>query len=158
LRLLIIHVSLYRVPQSLWRRHGLALCLGVIGLGLNLAKLSLLTPQTPQYVLGGSAVLVSFVGLGTGPGLLSALVSLLPFLLQGSAAGLATFVLVAEAWGACLLYRRFGSLVFGVTVYWFTAGLVLDVLVYGGAVGISKDAVTLLFVGQVFGGILNALL
>jgi diguanylate cyclase (GGDEF)-like protein len=145
------------VPRSLWRRHGLALCLGVIGLGLNTAKLSLLTPQTPQYVLGGAVVLVSFVGLGTGPGLVTAIVALLPFLLQGDVAGIATLVLVAEAWGACLLYRRFGSLVFAVTVYWFTGGLVLDVLVYGGAVGISRDAVTLLFVGQVFGGILNAL-
>jgi diguanylate cyclase (GGDEF)-like protein len=154
----MIHVSLLNVPHSPWRRYALALCLGVIGLGLNEAKVSLLTRETPQYVLGGSAVLVSFVSLGTGPGLLSALVSLLPFVLRADVAGAAALVLVVEAWGACLLYRRFGSLVFAVTVYWFTAGFVLDALVYGGLVGLSRDAITLLFIGQVFGGILNALL
>jgi diguanylate cyclase (GGDEF)-like protein len=146
------------VPQSPWRRYGLALCLGVIGLGLDQVRLSLLIRETPLFLLGGAAVLVSFVGLGTGPGLLSAFVSLLPSLFRGDVTGLAAVVLVAEAWAACLLYRRFGSLVFAVTVYWFTAGFVLDVAVYGGAIGLSRESVTLLFIGQVFGGILNALL
>jgi diguanylate cyclase (GGDEF)-like protein len=140
------------------RRYLIAALLGLLGLWLNQATVSLLTQETPQFVLGGSVVLISFVTLGTGPGLLTALLSLASFLGVPDAVNLATLVYVVEAWSACLLYRRFGSLIFAEALYWFTGGLALTALVYGGAIGLSREYVTLLFIKQVFNGILNGLL
>jgi len=140
------------------RRYLVAVLLGLVGLGLNRATVSLLTQETPQFVLGGSVVLISFVALGTGPGILAALISLAAFLATPEAVNLATLVYIVEAWAACLLYRRFGSLIFAEALYWFTGGLVLTVLVFGGAIGLGRDYVTLLFIKQVFNGILNALI
>ena len=143
-------------PSS--RRYLVAALLGLVGLWLNRVSVSLLTPETPQFVLGGSVVLISFVSLGTGPGILSGVLSLGAFLAEPDAVNLATLVYVVEAWAACLLYRRFGSLIFAEALYWFTGGLALTVLVYGGAIGLPREYVTLLFIKQVFNGILNALL
>jgi len=140
------------------RRYLVALLLGLVAFGLNHVPVSLLTAETPLFVFGGALVLVSFVGLGTGPGLLSATVALIPFVSAFDPVGLAALVYVLEAWAACLLYRRFGSLIFAEALYWFSGGLVLDLLVYGGALGLPREYVTLLFVKQVFNGILNALL
>jgi diguanylate cyclase (GGDEF)-like protein len=146
------------MPLTLRRRYLLGALLGLCGLWLNEATVPLLTQETPQFVFGGAAVLVCFVSLGTGPGLLSALISLLHLLAPRDAAALATLVYVVEAWAACLLYRRYGSLVFAVTAFWFSAGFILDAVVYGGVVGLTRDFLTLLFIKQVFNGILNALI
>jgi diguanylate cyclase (GGDEF)-like protein len=146
------------MPLSLRRRYLLGVLLGLCGLWLNEVTVSLLTRETPQFIFGGAAVLVCFVSLGTGPGLVAALISLLRLLQPGDAAALATVVYVVEAWAACLLYRRYGSLVFAVTAFWFSAGWILDVVVYGGLVGLGRDFLTLLFIQQVFNGILNALI
>src|SRR5260370_24866548 len=100
------------MPLTLRRRYLLGTLLGLCGLWLNEATVPLLTQETPQFVFGGAAVLVCFVSLGTGPGLLSALISLLHLLAPRDAAALATLVSVVEAWAACLLYRRYGRLVF----------------------------------------------
>jgi diguanylate cyclase (GGDEF)-like protein len=140
------------------RRYLIAALLGLAGLWLNKATVSLLTQETPQFVLGGSVVLISFVALGTGPGILTALLSLAGFLATLEAVNLATLVYLVEAWAACLLYRRFGSLIFAEALYWFTGGLALTIVVYGGALGLPREYVTLLFIKQVFNGILNALL
>jgi diguanylate cyclase (GGDEF)-like protein len=140
------------------RRYLIAALLGLLGLWLNKATVSLLTQETPQFVLGGSVVLISFVALGTGPGILTALLSLASFLATLEPVNLATLVYLVEAWAACLLYRRFGSLIFAEALYWFTGGLALSVLVYGGALGLRREYVTLLFIKQVFNGILNALI
>ena len=146
------------MPFSLLRwRYGLALVLGLIGLGLNALPIYLLTRDTPAFAFGGAAVLLSFVCLGTGPGLLSALVSLVPFLATGDALGLAALIAVLEAWVATLLYRQFGSLVFTVGAFWFTVGWLIDLAVYGGIAGLPRDLLVLVFIKQVFSGILNAL-
>jgi diguanylate cyclase (GGDEF)-like protein len=146
------------MPLTLRRRYVLGALLGICGLWLNEATVPLLTQGTPQFVFGGAAVMVCFVSLGTGPGLLCALISLLHLLAPRDAAALATLVYVVEAWAACLLYRRYGSLVFAVTAFWFSAGFILDAVVYGGVVGLTRDFITLLFIKQVFNGILNALI
>ena len=140
------------------RRYLFAAVLGLVGLWLNQATVSLLTEETPQFVLGGSVVLISFVALGTGPGILTFFVSLATFLATFDAVNVATLVYLVEAWAACLLYRRFGSLIFAEALYWFTGGLALTILVYGGAMGLRREYVTLLFIKQVFNGILNALI
>src|SRR5258708_2398088 len=146
------------MPLTLRRRYLIGALLGVCGLWLNEATVPLLTQGTPEFVFGGAAVMVCFVSLGTGPGLLCALISLLHLLAPRNAAALATLVYVVEAWAACLLYRRYGSLVFAVTAFWFSAGFILDVVVYGGVIGLTRDFLTLLFIKQVFNGILNALI
>ncbi|HXB54124.1 MAG TPA: EAL domain-containing protein [Vicinamibacteria bacterium] len=146
------------MPLTLRRRYLLGALLGLCGLWLNEVTVPLLTQGTPQFVFGGAAVMVCFVSLGTGPGLMAALISLLHLLAPRNAAALATLVYVVEAWAACLLYRRYGSLVFAVTAFWFSAGFILDLVVYGGMVGLTQDFLTLLFIKQVFNGILNALI
>jgi diguanylate cyclase (GGDEF)-like protein len=145
------------VPPSS-RRYLVAALLGLLGLWLNRISVPLLSPETPSFVLGGSVVLISFVSLGTGPGLLSALLSLGSLLAEPGAANLANLVHVVEAWAACLLYRRLGSLIVAEALYWFTGGLALTALVFGGAMGLPREYVALLFIKQVFNGILNALI
>ncbi len=150
------------MPHPSWRRLGLSCLLGLLGLALNRAPGELGLEQAPPFAPGGAFVLASFVGLGTGPGLLSALLAVLPLLARapelGTAAPLLALLQVAEAWGSCLLYRRFGSLIFAVAIYWLTAGLLLDVAIVGGLIGLSVDAIALFFVQQLFSGLLNALL
>jgi len=146
------------VPLTPRWRHGLALLLGLVGLALNELPVFLLTRETPPFLFGGAAVLLSFVSLGTAPGILSALVSIAPFLVRGDAEGLASLVVVVEAWAATLLYRRSGSLVFSVAAFWFTLGWLFDLAVYGGVAGLPLPYLALVFIQQVFGGILNAIL
>ena len=145
------------MPLSLRWRYGLALLLGLVGLGLNALPVYLLTRDTPPFAFGGAAVLLSFVSLGTGPGLLSALVSLAPSLATADALGLASLIALLEAWAATLLYRQFGSLVFTVAAFWFTVGWLIDLALYGGIAGLPLDLLTLVFIKQLFSGILNAL-
>ena len=56
----------------------------------------------------------------------------------------------------CLLFRRFGSLVFSVAIFWFTAGGLLDLVLQGAVLGLTRDLLTLLFIQQVLNGIANA--
>ena len=145
------------MPLSLRWRYGLALFLGLVGLRLNDLPAFLLTQETPPFVFGGAAVLLSFVSLGTAPGLLSALVSIAPSVVRADALGVASMISVVEAWAACLLYRRLGSLVFTVAAFWFAVGWLLDLAFYGGVAGLPLDFIILVFIKQVFNGILNAL-
>ena len=149
------------MPHPPWRRLALAALLGLLGLILSPTTGELALETAPRFAPGGAFVLVAFVGLGTGPGLLASLFYSLPWLTQMPALGTPALLLalarVAEAWGTCLLYRRVGSLVFAVALYWITAGLLLDV-VLGGLLGLPLDALGLLFVQQLFGGLLNALI
>ena len=146
------------MPLSPRGRYLLGSLLGLCGFWLNEATVSLLTQETPPFEFGGAAILVSFVSLGTGPGLLSALVSLTGLVARGAPADLAAVIFVVEAWATCLLYRRFGSLVVSVAVFWFTLGWVYDLAAYGGLLGVPLDVLTLLLIKQVFNGILNALI
>jgi signal transduction histidine kinase len=132
--------------------------LGLAGLALNLISAPILTEETPEFLFGGAAVFLAFLWLGYGPGLLAGLVSLLVLLSRGDAAGLATAVYLVEGYGAYWIYLRVRSLVFATGVYWFTAGLLLDVVVYWGLVGLQAEYVVLLFVKQVFNGSLNAVI
>jgi diguanylate cyclase (GGDEF)-like protein len=136
--------------------------LGLLGLALGPARHGLALHDPPPFVPGGAFVLASFVGLGTGAGLLSALLCVLPLLTLAPVLGGPALVLsclpVAEAWGACLLYRRLGSLIFAVAVYWLSAGLLLDLVLLGGLLSLPLDALVLLFVRQLGSGLLGALL
>ena len=78
-------------------------------------------------------------------------------MVRADALGVASLISVVEAWAACLLYRRLGSLVFTVAAFWFAVGWLLDLAVYGGVAGLPLDFLTLIFIKQVFNGILNAL-
>ncbi|HLA79491.1 MAG TPA: ATP-binding protein [Vicinamibacteria bacterium] len=144
--------------RRLLRTYLPALLLGLLGLGLNRFETQILTEETPEFVFGGAPVLLAFVWLGFRAGLLSGVVALGALLFQREPAGWATGVYLLEAAAAALLYRRFGSLVFSVVVFWLGAGWALDLLLYGGLVGLSRDYLVLLFAKQVFNGILSALL
>ncbi len=132
--------------------------LGVFGLWLNQAPVYLLTRETPPFFFGSAPVFAAFVGLGTGPGLLAAVLSLLSSFARFDGQAVAALLYVLEAWVSCLLYRRFGSLVFSVAIFWFTAGGLLDLVVHGAFLGLTRDLLTLLFIKQVLNGISNALL
>ena len=116
------------MPLSLRWRYGLALFLGLAGLCLNDAPVFLLTRETPPFAFGGALLLFSFVSLGTGPGLVSAAVCLAPLLARLDAESLAAAISLVEAWAACLLYRRFKSLVFTVAFFWFSVGWVQPIM------------------------------
>jgi diguanylate cyclase (GGDEF)-like protein len=143
---------------SLQWRYGLALFLGFAGLCLNDMPVFLLTRETPPFAFGGALLLFSFVSLGTGPGLASAAVCLSPLLARLDLQSVAAPISLVEAWAACLLYRRFKSLVFTVAVFWFSVGWVLDFAILRGVGGLPLDFLTLIFIKQVFNGILNAIL
>ena len=140
------------------RSYSLGVALGLVGLALNQISAPILTEETPQFLFGGAAVFLAFLWVGFGPGLLAGAISLVALWSRGDAAGWATAVYLVEAWGAYWIYLRVRSLVFAAGLYWFTAGLVLDVVVYWGLVGLQLDYVVLLFVKQVFNGSLNALI
>ena len=150
------------MPQPSWWRTTLALFFGLLALVLRETSAPFTLDDPPRFAPGGALVLASFVGLGTGPGLVTALVSVLGLLAQAPALGPAAvffaMIGVAEAWGGCLLYRRFGSLIFALAAYWLTAGIALDLAVLVAGLRLPVDAVILLFVQQLFGGLLNALL
>jgi diguanylate cyclase (GGDEF)-like protein len=146
------------VPLPLRRRYWLAVSLGVLGLWLNQTPVFPLTRETPPFLFGSAPVFAAFVGLGTGPGLLAAAVSFLDSFARLDGQFLAALLHVFEAWVSCLLYRRFGSLVFSVAIFWFTAGGLLDLVLHGGLLGLARDPLTLLFIRQVLNGIANALL
>src|SRR5262245_33022260 len=147
------------VPSPAGRRYVLAVSLGLLGLWLNQAPVPLLTAETPPFLFGSAAVLAAFVGLGTGPGLMAAALSILGSAGREDGQAAATALpVVLEAWGSCLLYRRFGSLVFSVAIFWFTAGGLLDLVLHGALLGLTRDLLTLLFIQQVLNGIANALL
>jgi diguanylate cyclase (GGDEF)-like protein len=148
------------VPQTAWWRPALACLLGLLGLVFSEPSVELQLEAAPSFAPGGAFVFASFVGLGTGPGLLSALIAALPLLTStpqlGPPAVLFALLRIAEPWGTCLLYRRFGSLVFAAAVYWLSAGLLLDLFLLG--VGLPLDLLALLFVRQLFRGLWSGLL
>jgi diguanylate cyclase (GGDEF)-like protein len=147
------------VPTPVRSRYWLAVSLGVLGLWLNQAPVPLLTSDTPSFLFGSAPVLAAFVGLGTVPGLVAAIIALLAsFGRPGGFAAATALLFVLEAWVSCLLYRRFGSLVFSVAIFWFTAGGLLDLLLHGTLLGLGRDLLTLLFIQQILNGIANALL
>jgi PAS domain S-box-containing protein len=138
-----------------------AVTLGVAALLINQLSVPLLTTETPRFMFGGALVLAAFIRFGTWPGIVSTIVSLsLLFMRPDWAdwAAAATIVYMAEALVACTLYRRFRGLTLAVLVYWLAVGWILDALLYHWLVGFSAEYVTLLFIKQIFNGILNALI
>jgi diguanylate cyclase (GGDEF)-like protein len=146
------------VPLSQPRRYWVAVSLGALGLWFNQFPFSPLTRETPPFFFGSATVFAAFVGLGTGPGLLAVVVSQLAAFTRLDGQSVAALLYVLEAWVSCLLYRRFGSLVFSVAIFWFTAGGLLDLVLHGAVLGLTRDLLTLLFIRQVLNGIANALL
>jgi PAS domain S-box-containing protein len=130
--------------------------LGTLALALNLLEVNFLTEETPMFIFGGALVLVAFVLLGTGPGLLAALVSLTNLIAAGGAVGWVTLVYALEAWVAYRLWRRWRSLVLGVLCFWLAGGWLLDIALYHLWIGLQPAYVMLLFVKQLFNGLLNA--
>src|SRR5207247_1389132 len=78
-------------------------------------------------------------------------------LASAEALWLGSLIALLEAWAATLLYRQFGSLVVTVAAFWFTVGWLIDLAAYGGIAGLPLDLLTLVFIKQLFSGILNAL-
>ena len=132
--------------------------LGALALALNRVEVSVLTEETPQFVFGGALVLVAFVLLGAGPGLLAAAISIMLLVAGDAEVGWLVVIYVLEAWVAYLLWQRWRSLVLGVLCFWLTAGWLLDVALYQVGLGLQPAYVMLLFVKQLFNGLLNATL
>jgi PAS domain S-box-containing protein len=132
--------------------------LGALALALNLVEVSVLTEETPQFVFGGALVLVAFVLLGVGPGLLAAVISILRLVAGDAEVGWLVVIYVLEAWVAYLLWQRWRSLLLGVLCFWLTAGWLLDIALYHLWIGLQPAYVVLLFVKQLFNGLLNATL
>jgi two-component system cell cycle sensor histidine kinase/response regulator CckA len=144
-----------RLPRRLAPWAGAAL-LGAAALALNRVQFNVLTEETPLFVFGGVLVLVAFVAFGAGPGLFAAAISLAELVAAGGAVGLVTTIYALEAFVAYLLWRRTGSLVLGVLCFWLLGGWVLDIVLYQRWIGLQPGYVTLLFVKQLFNGLLNA--
>ena len=129
------------MPLSLRWRYGLAVFLGLVGSASERPARGPSDPGDAPVRLrrGRGAPLVrdaSEPARGSCP--LSS--PSRPSLARADAFGLASLISVVEAWAACLLYRRFGSLVFTVAVFWFGMGWLIDVAVYGGIAGLPLDS------------------
>jgi diguanylate cyclase (GGDEF)-like protein len=150
---------------SVWsprRRYATACVLGVLAALLNLVAVPLLSEETPEFLFGGALVLLAFVALGAGPGLLAAAIAAIPqvalILPDVPALGVAYLVYPLEALLTYLFWRRAGSLVLGVSVFWLLIGAGWDALTYHQLVGLGWSYVVLLFIKQLLNGLLNALL
>ncbi|HUP24724.1 MAG TPA: ATP-binding protein [Thermoanaerobaculia bacterium] len=130
--------------------------LGVLALALNRVQLNVLTEETPLFVFGGALVLVAFVRCGIGPGLVAAAISLVELVGGGGAVGWVTSIYALESLVAYLLWRRWRSLVLGVLCFWLSIGWMLDLALYQRWIGLQPAYVMLLFVKQLFNGLLNA--
>ncbi len=149
--------------RSLGRGAGpwlLALALGIVAALINTFSVNILTQETPLWGFGGALILAAFVLLGRGPGLVAALTQLLLRVVAywglSPAAGIGGFIYVLEALFAWYLYKRVRSLLLAVTLFWITAGWLLDLVIYVGGVGLSRDYVVLLLVKQLLNGVANA--
>jgi diguanylate cyclase (GGDEF)-like protein len=137
------------------RRALLALALGVASLALEQVALPVLTAEVPLR-LGVAPLLAAFVLLGPRLGLVAAL----PLLAGGAAAGSEALAVAAvhviEAACAAWVYPRLQSLAAAVAVFWCTAGLWVDAVVFGWLFDHSMAAVALRYAGHVFGGLVSA--
>ena len=138
-------------------RGAIALCLGAAGYLLNQTSLHLLTGETPPFVFGGIAIVVAFIWLGRPLGVFVGLLTLADSLARADAVGFGTLIYIAEAWFITATFRQTGSLVLNAIAFWLLVGWVWDLVVFGAVVGVQRDYLLLLYVRQVLGGALNAL-
>ncbi len=151
-----------RGEWSVRQRYAAACGLGILAALLNIIAVPLLSEETPEFLFGGACVLLAFVLFGTGPGLLAAAIGAIPQVVQilpdVPALAIAYLVYPLEALVAYRLWRRFGSLVLAVSVFWFGIGWLCDLVGYHWLVGIAGTYVVLLFIKQLLNGVLNALI
>jgi PAS domain S-box-containing protein len=133
------------------------LLLGLAALWLNGFALPLLTPETRPFAFGKTLVLVAFAWLGPLPGLLAAALSVSELAARGATGACDAVVTLVETSAAYFVWRRTGSLAFGVMAFWLTLGWGVDLLLHGGVAGLDADTLALLYVNQLFEGISNAL-
>src|SRR5689334_6490911 len=143
------------------RRYAGAAVLGILAALLNLVTVPLLGPESPEFLLGGALALLACVAFGAGPGLLATVIGTLPLgtiLPEAPALFWAYLVYPLEALLTYALWRRTGSLVMSVSVFWLLVGSLWDGLTYHGVVGLAWSYVVILFIKQLLNGLLNALL
>jgi PAS domain S-box-containing protein len=129
---------------------------------LNRLEVGLLSEALP-FAFGGVPVLVALLILGTGPGLLATGIALLGGLAGWSATSFGAPFAIAvitslEALAVYWAYRRWRSVVLGELLFWMSAGWLLDFLLVGGVAGWSPAGLMVLFVTQLFNGLVNGFL
>ena len=135
-----------------------AVLLGLAALGVNQVLVRLLAADSPAFFFGGTFVLIAFLQLGARAGILAGLISCISFFARGDIVGYVTVIYVLEAYVACQLNKRYQSLILSVMLFWFGGGWLLDIVVYHYIVGLQGEYVVLVFVKQVFNGIIIAML
>lgn len=124
-----------------------ALGLGIAALVLNqewFGAVPLASIESPRFLFGGIFVFFAFASYGWRLGLLAALISVGDNLVSVNPPQLVMGIYVLEAVVAYAVFRRFGSMVLGVTVFWLGPGLVLDWILYKSWLGLSVPYVTIL--------------
>ena len=135
-----------------------AIVFGLAALGINQWIVRLLAADSPAFFFGGALVLIAFVKLGTGPGIVASLISFISFFARGDVVGYVTALYVLEAFVAYQLNRRYHSLILSVMLFWFGGGWIADIILYHWVVGLRGEYVVLVFVKQIFNGIIIAML
>lgn len=130
--------------------------LGGLGMALNRWDIPLMTVEAPHFTFGAMLVLVAFARYGLGPGLLAAVITLAGELSGPMGFHAAALIYVAEGVVAFLFYRRTGSLVLSVLLFWILGGWIFDLLFYQLGAGLAWPFTTLVFVKQLLNGLMNA--
>ena len=133
-----------------------AVVLGALALALNQWTVGFLTAEAPPFTFGAALVLVVFARCGLGPGLVAAVIAVLGDVAGHSGVHLPALIYIAEGAVALFFYRRLGSLVVSVLLFWILIGWALDLLFFRLGVGLEWQFTTLLFVQQLLNGLMNA--
>ena len=136
-----------------------ALSLGLMALLVNqewLLNVPIISEETPRFLFGGPFVLLAFVAFGWRLGLVAAVISLADNLVSMNPPQVVAAIYILEAAFAYAIFRRYGSLILGVTLFWVGPGWILDGLLYGGVLGLESQYLALLLVKQIFSGLLAA--
>lgn len=137
-------------------RYGVAVAAGALALLVNMWTPKMVPTLGPTFLFGGTLVLVVFIRFGFGPGLVAGVLALATRLISFDILGTATAVYMLEAVAAALLYPRLRSLILSVLVFWFAVGWWLDLWIYGRIMGLDHGYVALVFLKQIFNGVINA--
>jgi hypothetical protein len=141
-----------------WRagRYVAALALGALAVAINRFPVPLLGADASSFFFGGAFILLAFARLGTGPGILCAVVALSHELLRFDALGFSALLYVVEGYSVVAISRRTDSLATAALAFWFSIGIALDAAIFLGGLRLPLPYVAILFVQQVFNGLLNA--
>lgn len=135
-----------------------AAAFGLLAFAVDRQGFPLLSPEAPELTFGAALVVLAFVVLGGGPGLLAGFVAFGSDLLPFSAASPFAVLHLLEAWVVYRLFRRWRSVVLADAVFWLAGGWLLDIAISGLLLDVEIGNVTLLFVKQLFNGLINALI